>query len=150
MQADLKAFAAHGVHGVCAVTAIVAEVPGAVTRIDAVDVILLNAQLQGLAHAFPLSAMKTGMLANEALVAGCPLVIVPFGAEQIANGQRVEHLGAGAMVRAHELTDAKLDRALSVALSDAVRSTTRALADSLPTGDGAPRVADAIERLCAQ
>jgi len=69
VQADLKAFAAHGVHGVCAVTAIVAEVPGAVTRIEAVEATLLNAQIQGLAHAFPLSAMKTGMLANEALVA---------------------------------------------------------------------------------
>jgi MGT family glycosyltransferase len=87
---------------------------------------------------------------NEALVAGCPLVIVPFGAEQIANGQRVEHLGAGAMVRAHELTDAKLDRALSIALSDSTRQNARSLADSLPTGDGAPRVADAIERLVAR
>ena len=69
MQADLKTFAAHGVYGVCAVTAIVAEVPGAVTRIEAVAPTLLNAQIQGVAHSFPLSAMKTGMLANEALVA---------------------------------------------------------------------------------
>lgn len=68
LQADLKTFAAHGVHGVCAVTAIVAEVPGSVTRIQPVDLTLLNAQLKGVASAFPLSAMKTGMLATEAIV----------------------------------------------------------------------------------
>lgn len=87
LQADLKTFAAHGVHGVCAVTAIVAEVPGAVSRIDAVDPTLLDAQLNGVESAFPLRAMKTGMLANEALVAvvvdfvrvhpGLPLVVDP-------------------------------------------------------------------------
>jgi len=105
VQADLKTFAAHGVHGVCAVTAIVAEVPGAVTRIEAVAPILLNAQLQGVVCAFPLSAMKTGMLANEALVAAVidftkahpalPLVVDP-----------VHRAGAGAAL----LTDAGLAR----------------------------------------
>ena len=74
LQADLKTFAAHGVHGVCAVTAIVAEVPGSVTRIEPLDQTLLNAQLKGVASAFPLSAMKTGMLATEGLVA----VVVEF------------------------------------------------------------------------
>ncbi len=69
LQADLKTFAAHGVHGVCAVTAIVAEVPGSVSRIDPLDPTLLNAQLKGVASAFPLSAMKTGMLGKESLVA---------------------------------------------------------------------------------
>jgi hydroxymethylpyrimidine/phosphomethylpyrimidine kinase len=69
MQADLKTFAAHGVYGVCAVTAIVAEVPGAVTRIEVIDQTLLNAQLKGVQSAFPLAAVKTGMLATEGLVA---------------------------------------------------------------------------------
>lgn len=69
MQADLKTFAAHGVFGVCAVTAIVAEVPGAVTRIKAVEQTLLSAQLKGVQSAFSLAAVKTGMLATESLVA---------------------------------------------------------------------------------
>lgn len=68
MQADLKTFAAHGVYGVCAVTAIVAEVPGAVTRIEALDQTLLSSQLKGIKSAFSLSAVKTGMLATEGLV----------------------------------------------------------------------------------
>lgn len=74
LQADLKTFAAHVVYGVCAVTAIVAEVPGSVTRIQPVDSTLLNAQLKGVASAFSLSAMKTGMLGEEGLVA----VVVEF------------------------------------------------------------------------
>jgi hydroxymethylpyrimidine kinase/phosphomethylpyrimidine kinase len=69
LQADLKTFAAHRVHGVCAVTAIVAEVPGSVTRVEPLDPTLLDAQLKGVALSFPLSAMKTGMLATEAVVA---------------------------------------------------------------------------------
>lgn len=68
LQADLKTFAAHGVHGVCAVTAIVAEVPGSVARIEALDQTLLNAQLKSVQSTFPLSAVKTGMLATEGLV----------------------------------------------------------------------------------
>lgn len=84
---------------------------------------------------------------NEALVAGCPLVVVPFGAEQIANAQRVEHLGTGAMVSPGALGESRLDRALGAVLSREVHAKARALADSLPRGDGAPRAADAIESL---
>jgi hydroxymethylpyrimidine/phosphomethylpyrimidine kinase len=68
LQADLKTFAAHGVHGLSAVTAIVAEVPGAVSRIEAMDPEMLIAQIQGVMSAFPVSAIKTGMLSNEPLV----------------------------------------------------------------------------------
>ncbi len=87
VQADLKTFAAHGVHGVCAVTALVAEVPGSVASVQAVAPTLLGAQAKRVASAFPLSAMKTGMLANEGIVAetvsfvkshpGLPLVVDP-------------------------------------------------------------------------
>lgn len=87
LQADLKAFAAHGVYGVCAVTAIVAEAPGSVTRIEALDAPLLSAQMERVASAFPIAAIKTGMLANADLVAevasfvrshpAIPLVIDP-------------------------------------------------------------------------
>ncbi len=69
LQADLKTFAAHGVYGVCAATALVAQVPGAVASVRAVDAALLSAQLQLLESTFPLSAMKTGMLADAATVA---------------------------------------------------------------------------------
>ncbi len=87
LQADLKTFSAHDVYGVCAVTAIVAEVPGSVARVEAIDPTLLNAQLKSIQSTFSLSAVKTGMLATEGLVAavidfvrahpGLPLVIDP-------------------------------------------------------------------------
>lgn len=87
LQADLKTFAAHGVYGTCAVTAIVAEAPGSVARIEAVEPTLLSSQLERVVSAFPISAMKTGMLATAALVAevaafvrshpAIPLVIDP-------------------------------------------------------------------------
>jgi hydroxymethylpyrimidine/phosphomethylpyrimidine kinase len=67
LQADLKAFAAHGVHGLCAVTAIVAEVPGAVSRIEAVAPEMLFDQIHGVMSAFPVSAIKTGMLSKESI-----------------------------------------------------------------------------------
>ncbi|MDF1824270.1 MAG: bifunctional hydroxymethylpyrimidine kinase/phosphomethylpyrimidine kinase [Verrucomicrobiales bacterium] len=64
MQADLKTFAAHLVYGVNALTATVAEVPGEVARFDAVDPTLLGHQLNSVNSHFPISAAKTGMLAN--------------------------------------------------------------------------------------
>ncbi len=69
LQADLKTFAAHGVYGVCAVTALVAEVPGQVLRIDPVASASFNAQLEGVDSAFPISGIKTGMLATGDIVA---------------------------------------------------------------------------------
>ncbi len=68
-------------------TAIVADVPGSVASVQPVDRTLLGAQLERVASAFPLSAMKTGMLADAGLVEeivsfvkrhpGLPLVVDP-------------------------------------------------------------------------
>jgi hydroxymethylpyrimidine/phosphomethylpyrimidine kinase len=68
LQADLKAISAHGGYGVCAVTAIVSEVPGIVSKVQTVDSHLLADQLRMLIEHYPLSAIKTGMLANRELV----------------------------------------------------------------------------------
>lgn len=84
---------------------------------------------------------------NEALRAGCPLLVVPFGAEQIANGQRVASLGVGAMIPSDALDPARLDAALAKVLAEPTRLRARELARGLPSGDGAPRVADALEAL---
>ena len=64
IQADLKTFAAHGVYGVNAITAIVAEAPGSVSQIQPTDPSLLTAQLGHVSTSFPISAIKTGMLAT--------------------------------------------------------------------------------------
>lgn len=64
-QADLKTFSAHGVYGLTALTCVVAEVPGKVTRIDAVAPEMLAEQLELLLMAFPVAAMKTGMVPSR-------------------------------------------------------------------------------------
>lgn len=68
LQADLKTFAAHGVYGLTAVTCVVAEVPGKVSRLQPVDPDILNEQLHLLLEAFPIAAVKTGMLYSAALI----------------------------------------------------------------------------------
>jgi len=68
VQADLKTFAAHGVYGVCALTALVAEAPGSVAGIESVNPGLLTSQLESVARSFPLSIIKTGMLATAELI----------------------------------------------------------------------------------
>jgi len=68
LQADLKTFSAIGVYGLTAVTCVVAEIPGKVTRIQPVDPANLADQLQLLLEAFPVAAVKTGMLYSREII----------------------------------------------------------------------------------
>jgi len=62
LQADLKTFSALGVYGLTAVTCVVAEIPGKVSHIQPVDPHVIEEQLVLLLKAFPVAAIKTGML----------------------------------------------------------------------------------------
>lgn len=85
LQADLKAFAAHGVYGLSAVTCTTAQVPGEVSQVAATAADHLAEQIRLLLRNFPVSAIKTGMLYSAELietVVGClpedtPLVVDP-------------------------------------------------------------------------
>ena len=68
IQADLKTFSACGVYGVTAVTCIVAETPGKVFRIQPVPPELVQKQIELLLKSFPITAIKTGLLCNAAIV----------------------------------------------------------------------------------
>jgi hydroxymethylpyrimidine/phosphomethylpyrimidine kinase len=68
IQADLKTFAALGVYGTCAVTAITAQNTLGVTAWQAVAADLVEAQIEAVAGDFDVAAVKTGMLANAAVV----------------------------------------------------------------------------------
>src|SRR5437762_5597722 len=68
IQADLKTFSALGVYGVTAVTCVVAEVPGKVSRIEAVDPQNVAEQIDLLLANFPIGAIKTGLLFSSAIV----------------------------------------------------------------------------------
>jgi hydroxymethylpyrimidine/phosphomethylpyrimidine kinase len=68
IQADLKTFAAHGVYGTSAVTAVTAQNTRGVEAWEAVSTELVIAQIEAVAADFAPAAVKTGMLANAAIV----------------------------------------------------------------------------------
>src|SRR6188508_1116779 len=74
-QADLKTMSALGVYGVTAITCVVAEVPGRVAAIQPVDSSIVSEQIRLLFEAFPIAAIKTGMLhSREIMDAVCDLL----------------------------------------------------------------------------
>ncbi len=87
VEADLRAFWAHGVHGCAAITAVTAQNPFGVGLVQGMEPEVLRDQLAHVAEAFDLCAVKTGMLLNAALIGvvadfaaahpGLPLVVDP-------------------------------------------------------------------------
>ena len=84
-QADLKTFSALGIYGVTAITCVVAEVPGKVSAIQPIEPGIVAEQIRLLFEAFPIAAVKTGLLYSreiieavaDALQPGIPLVVDP-------------------------------------------------------------------------
>ena len=68
IQADLKTFHAHGVYGLTAVTCVVAEVPGHVAAVQAVEPSNIRQQTELCLRAFPVAAIKTGMLYSREII----------------------------------------------------------------------------------
>ena len=85
-QADLKTMSALGVYGLTAITCVVAEVPGKVNAIQPIEPRIVAEQIRLCLEAFPIAAIKTGMLYSREIIAavcdllaGCkiPLVVDP-------------------------------------------------------------------------
>jgi hydroxymethylpyrimidine/phosphomethylpyrimidine kinase len=68
LQADLKTISALGGYGLTAVTCAVAEVPGRVSLIQPVRPAVVAEQIRLCFEAFPIGAVKTGMLFSEAII----------------------------------------------------------------------------------
>lgn len=68
IQADLKSIAALGGYGLSAVTCVVAEIPGRVDAIQSVQPSLVADQIRLCFSAFPVAAVKTGMLFSTAII----------------------------------------------------------------------------------
>lgn len=68
IQADLKTFAALGVYGTSAITAITAQNTVGVARVLALNPNLVAAQIDAIADDIGADAVKTGMLANKAII----------------------------------------------------------------------------------
>src|SRR3982751_72195 len=68
IQADLKTFAAHRVYGTTAITAVTAQNTIGVTAWEAISADLVTAQIEAVEGDIGVDAVKTGMLANAAIV----------------------------------------------------------------------------------
>ena len=87
IQADLKTFAAFGVYGASALTALTAQNTRGVVAVDAVAARFVVAQMEAVLSDLDVGAIKTGMLANAAIVGavadrlrvelGRPIVVDP-------------------------------------------------------------------------
>ncbi len=89
LQADLRTITAGGGYALTAVTCVVAEVPGKVEAIAAMEPTIVEAQIRLGFDAFPVGAVKTGMLFSveivravvaalrKPVIRGVPLVVDP-------------------------------------------------------------------------
>ena len=68
IQADLKAFAAHGVHGLSAIAALTAQNTRGVTAVHVPPVAFLRAQVDACFEDFRIGAVKLGMLATADVI----------------------------------------------------------------------------------
>lgn len=68
LQADSKTITALGGYALTAVTCVVAEVPGEVSMIQALRPAMVAEQVRLCFAAFPVAAVKTGMLYSEAII----------------------------------------------------------------------------------
>ena len=67
-QADLKTISALGCYGVTAITCVVAEVPGKVSAVHPIPSAIVAEQIRLLFGAFPITAIKTGMLYSTEII----------------------------------------------------------------------------------
>jgi hydroxymethylpyrimidine/phosphomethylpyrimidine kinase len=68
IQADLKTFAFHCVHGTSALTCVTSQNTQGVTRVDALPVAAVVAQIEAVVSDIGVQATKTGMLLNQEII----------------------------------------------------------------------------------
>src|SRR6185503_6298206 len=75
IQADLKTFAALGVYGVSAITAVTAQNTRGVSAVETLSPGIVSAQIAAVVEDFQIAALKTGMLANSAIIGAVARVL---------------------------------------------------------------------------
>ena len=78
IQADLKTFTTLGVYGATAVTCVVAEHPGRVLNITPIPPQRVADQIRLVLEAFPVAAIKTGMLYSAEIIEAVAKIILPL------------------------------------------------------------------------
>jgi UDP:flavonoid glycosyltransferase YjiC (YdhE family) len=83
-----------------------------------------------------------------ALAAGVPIVVLPMGADQPENAQRVEALGAGVSLDVMRCTPAEVGAAVEAVLGEpAYRAAAARVRDEIAALPGPEAAVDAIERI---
>jgi len=118
IQADLKTFAAHGVYGMSAITAVTAQNTLGVVDWVALSADFVTAQIEAVAGDIPVAAVKTGMLANAAIVEAVAAaiksldlpqlvvdpVMVAKGGDRLLDGEAVHAIRTELLPLAHVVT----------------------------------------------
>lgn len=87
---------------------------------------------------------------QETLAAGRPMLVIPFGGDQLENARRVERLGAGIALLPSQLTAEAVRRASARLLYEpALRERSSVLAAGLHESDGTARAVEAILKCIA-
>lgn len=84
-------------------------------------------------------------ITQKALSAGVPVVVVPFGRDQLETARRVELAGAGVRLPPRRLTPARLGQAVRCAME--LRDGASRMSRLFAAAGGATAAADAIEEL---
>jgi hydroxymethylpyrimidine/phosphomethylpyrimidine kinase len=77
IQADLKTWTTLGVYGTTAVTCVVAEHPGCVLNITPIPPERVADQIRLVLDAFPVAAIKTGLLYSAEIIAAVTRAVIP-------------------------------------------------------------------------
>jgi hydroxymethylpyrimidine/phosphomethylpyrimidine kinase len=83
IQADLKTFAALGVYGTSVITAITAQNTVKVTKVFELNPDLVAAQIDAVIEDIGAQALKTGMLANAAIIEAVAAKIQQYGLKKV-------------------------------------------------------------------
>jgi hydroxymethylpyrimidine/phosphomethylpyrimidine kinase len=76
VQADLKTFASLGVFGTSAITCLTAQNPHGVAGIESVSPAMVTLQIRAVCEAFPVRAVKTGMLYSAPIIRAVAKAVV--------------------------------------------------------------------------
>ena len=170
IQADLKTFAAHGVYGTSAITAITAQNTRGVSTWQAVTPSLVVAQIEAVAGDIGADAVKTGMLANAAIVLAVasairrlglkPLVVDPVmvakGGDRLLEEAAVEAIRRELVPQAHVVTpnvpEAEVLAGMAIRSLDEMREAGRRILSMGPrvvlVKGGHLEAAESIDVMC--
>jgi UDP:flavonoid glycosyltransferase YjiC (YdhE family) len=81
---------------------------------------------------------------QECLATGRPMVVIPFGGDQVSNAHRVERLGVGLRMSATALSADTVRTAVETLSEARFVERAREIARALETYGGTPAAADAV------